>query len=481
MSDKNDKNFGNNSRLISPEGVIRNRMMYYHQILYAKSVREKDSFVRPVSSLSSDHLRSNSEAFKHLYQNNDFIKFLCQNIIQHNDIELLIGGSTAIASIFKNDKIIPNDLDMYVKNCNLRKVTVVDSMIRDFFKKYHILMIRNPVNITWIIYDENNVIFQQIQLVIMQITSWSEIFITYHSDLTCVGFDVKYTQFVYLTQRWENILNPKYIHYFSNIVNLDTPTSLHRAVEKYSSRGFTCRVIEISIKDVKTSYNYGTYMSDPARRSLRRLPRFENPVLTFILEKYLGIDNICFSDRIYDLYNDSQPPLPVLDMADLGHKLLTIPSRISIPCTCAIGLDRMSRDIRLKERLNSIEKEKEIANNDNDSVVMGSSSDIPVKKSYADIAKAMASKPLIELKPLAPKQLINNTDTKKIIENDDYVCDCTCPIGLVRHRVFVQNSCGHKISLSAYIFNPLSHCPICRASFKPTQIVCPIDMVSKDK
>jgi hypothetical protein len=477
---------------VSAESVIRQRLLTYYNLLHA-DLKEKDAFVRPVRNLftpeTSNELRSNDQAIERLHMNL-FIRFLCQAVNQkeNSDIELLIGGSTAIASIYKNDSVIPNDIDMYIKRCTYPKVERIDRIIRDFYRNFNILLLRNPVNITWIIYDGKNII-QQIQLVIMQVESWAENFITYHSDLTCVGFDIKNSEFVYFHGRWENILKRGlHVHFFTNIVNLDTPASLQRAVEKYRTRGFSCDVINITFHRMHnpdaSEDNWGASVSEGRRGQRVRRVFVHNPVIRYILDKYQGISNICLSDRVSDLYSDSQPHLPVLQMANLGPELMNIPSGIEIPCSCSIAAQHKKHELILKRRQEEIERirqeELERIKLENEKTGKNGNDEddsAPTKKSYADIAKALAHKPVIEM-----KSVVASASTKKYVQKDydyDQPCDCTCPIDLRKHRVFVKSDhCGHMISLQAYISNPIHSCPLCRRPFNPTLIHFPIDQVS---
>lgn len=81
-----------------------------------------------------------------------------------------------------------------------------------------------------------------------KLNSWSDIFVSCHSDLVCVGYDVLRDEFLYLNGRWENILNdtPGYTHFFTNILSCDSKKTLKLAVKKYRKRGFNCDYVYIT-------------------------------------------------------------------------------------------------------------------------------------------------------------------------------------------------------------------------------------------
>lgn len=398
------------------ESEIRKRMITYCKIL-SSDINYRDSLIRPLSSLKSPKLRSNKHAINELLKNK-FIKHLHTELcFMENKLDLIIGGSTAISAVYLPIKIIPNDIDMYIKNCNMEKLSIINNIIQQYYNKYEIIIIRNPVTITWIIHDGRSII-QQIQLVILNIKSWADIFITFHGDITCIAYEFITDKFIYMSNRWENILIDNKIHYFSNIINLDTVASLTRAVEKYRSRGFNCHVIEISspLAPIAPSVlpplrrNRHLYMSDSGGSNLNNFNNVRNnnsnnnvnnvnmsnvhitnEVLKYLIDKYHHvISNICFSNNITDLYNDNQPLLPALKMAEFSDELLNIPGNIKLKCNC-----------------------------------------------------------------------FNSTD-----------CQCICPIDLGPHHVFVYNkSCTHKIAISTYINHPnITQCPLCRAPFDPILI-----------
>lgn len=472
-----------------PEDIIRQRMKWYYHLLNATNLAEKDAYVRPVSGLPDPEkqLRSNEHATQLLFEK-PFIKYMCGEINGKEDIQILIGGSTPIAAILKNDLIVPGDIDLYIKDANFTKADFIDKLIRNFYKYFKILLIRNPVTITWIIYDGKTII-QQIQLVIMQMKSWAEIFITNHSDITCVGYDTRSASFVYFHGRWESILKKNHVHHFSNIVNLDTAISLKNAADKYSKRGFNCKVINITstdvtgqpVDDVDDYYGFSRRQASiSGSHRVRRLNHgIVHPVVRYILEKYQGISNICLSDRISDLYNDTEPHMPVMEMADLSPNMMEIPSSIDIPCSCELGREHTKylimsinrKNETKKEQLLQLEIEKRTEIAKADATINNKNNN----KTWADIAKAQTGKSVIELPKSSAKK--SSTTPLKYVDAER-PCDCTCPIDMGKHRVFLKNDCGHTISFQSYIANPIRACPTCRAPFYPNMIHIPIDQTA---
>jgi len=94
---------------------------------------------------------------------------------------------------------------------------------------------------TWFIQIGSGVIYK-IQLNLFRIVSWAQIFLVYHTDLVCIGYEVLTNKFIYMKGRFDNIIR-KNIHYFSNIFNFDSGISLHLACDKYIRRGFSCQMI----------------------------------------------------------------------------------------------------------------------------------------------------------------------------------------------------------------------------------------------
>lgn len=389
--------------ITSTEDLI-NRLSIYSQV---NTSNDKDTFLGYINTLKNDQLYRNDAATQRLFKNIKIAK-LC-NEFNFDDLNVLIGGSTAMTAVYKAANFIPNDLDLYIKNISYDKLCKVEKAIKKVFSDCRIIVIRNVITITWIIYKNNNLIYQ-IQMNILKIHSWTEIFTTYHSDITCMGYDVAKCCFVYLKGRWENILEKDRIHYFCNILNCDTSKSLNKSVEKYISRGFLCKAVfigEESINNVTLNKlaPYGQYnryrrlinMSDPEAD----IDDFgindnntQNGVIKYLLSKYLHIENIFYSTSVKHLFPDTIIPSGI-NLWKLGkqneyHDFLIQPSNINLNC---------------KNEKNCI-------------------------------------------------------------------CDNICPIEMTHHNIFVKNKyCDHKLSLRAYIYNPINKCPLCRKNFEGNELI----------
>ena len=222
---------------------------------------------------------------------------------QHNDsivdventngagrLELLIGGSAPLAATCLIATFEPNDIDMYIEHINNAAIMTLDSLIRSLVdpKEEAVVLLRKPLTLTWAIYERTRSdklpIRHRLQLNLLHIVSWAEVFAVYHSDLTCCGFDVTHNRFVVLYDRWyrffdgfrpasavsadtpqtspSNVYRRHHHHhrrnrnnvdntsrhssstiYFSNTWNLDSPYTLASAADKYCERGFKAHAI----------------------------------------------------------------------------------------------------------------------------------------------------------------------------------------------------------------------------------------------
>jgi hypothetical protein len=380
-----------------------NRLSIYSKI---HESHDKDTFLGDINTLKNDQIYCNNIATQKLFKNTKIAK-LC-NEFNFDNLNVLIGGSTAMSAVYKAANFIPNDLDLYIKNVSHDKLCKIETAIKKVFNDCCIIAIRNVITITWIVYKNNNIVYQ-IQMNILKINSWAEIFTTYHSDITCMGYDVSRCCFVYLKGRWENILEKNRIHYFCNILNCDTPKSLNRAVEKYIGRGFLCKSMYIGEDPInKMTLNklvpHGRYdgyrmsisTSDPDSENidLDMQVNIKNEIIKYLLNKYYRIENIFYSTSVKYLFPDTFVPLGI-DFWKLGKP-----------------------------------------GNDNDFLMRPSTIKLHCKNE-------------------------NNCN-----------CDNTCPIEMEHHNVFVKNKdCSHKLSLRTYIYNPIDKCPICRSNFIGHELV----------
>lgn len=164
------------------------------------------------------------------------------------NFSVLIAGSSGIAAVLKKTHDFvgfePKDLDIYVKDITDEKIILIDKAIRNVFPEDKVLIIRRPLTLTWWIYNKYYKFKMEIQLNVLKIRSWADIFIMYHSDLVSIGYDVGEKKFVTLLFRWEQYINMHPKTYFSNINNTDEELIIG-AAKKYNRRGFVPIILKI--------------------------------------------------------------------------------------------------------------------------------------------------------------------------------------------------------------------------------------------
>lgn len=183
--------------------------------------------------------------------------------LRETGLDILVGGSSAIASFPPYD-YQPNDFDFYVKNINNQKISEIDTKLREIFSESKIIIFRKLITITWWIFNpEMTKLHLTIQLNTFQITSWSDLFIVYHSDVVCLGYEVKSNRFVYLKERFKPkwLLNKPDFSWGSTILSLDTQSSSARVVKKYQKRGINIKMIQKDDYLIK-KYIIKTYFKD---------------------------------------------------------------------------------------------------------------------------------------------------------------------------------------------------------------------------
>ena len=306
--------------------IILNRLQLHNDI-YNKLNKERDElFMQDYQILLPNSLLLNfNEAMNKLKFNNKIKLFIDE--LKNEDIDSLIGGSFGLWCTLKNSNFIPNDIDLYIKNLTKDHLLLIEKIITKLFNKnnFVVLVVRSPLTMTWHIQSKiNNQDIFNIQIMILNITSWSEIFVTYHSDICCIGYDILKEKFLYLKTRWENILNNNtHIHYFSNILNLDSEYNLKKATLKYKARNFNCNYINVLNKDdeIFIKNNYGINVFNPKNNNYNNVNSKENciynsEILSLITKKYKYIDNINYSisvDYLFDK-NEMIPPIMYLSI-----------------------------------------------------------------------------------------------------------------------------------------------------------------------
>jgi len=413
-----------------------------------------DPFLGKLGDLGKHRLlHTATEAHTYLYSNK-IIKDLCNGIKTYK-LPILIAGSVAMRAMYNGKiDIIPADIDLYIKQINYNKIKVLDTIIRSIFDSLeYCIIIRSPITLNWLICNKKqNTVYQQIQLNLMNIQiSWAEYFITCHSSIVCAGYDILKNQFVYLENGWEDILQEGKTHFFTNLLNCDSKTSLLKAINKYNQRGFTCIAAHLDTinpaakanpnlldnesidgSNINNNHNNSQWMSEPSSSN---------------------------SDD-----DESDDPIDNSEYIPTYHQVNNMPQVLQSPehnsqSNVIFGLNNYKTIIDyLKSKYTKIDN---IAYGSNIKALYG-----PTNTIHPDMIN------LWEIRD-------NYNKHKEFIDIPSNIivpcanpancnCDNLCPIEHEHHELFVANIlCLHKISLRMYIYNPLKLCPLCREIFKP--------------
>jgi hypothetical protein len=267
---------------------------------------------------SSYFLSSNDACQKLFTFNRGYYGHLIK-LIYDNQLPILIGGSSNLAAVMKEESWFPNDIDIYMKNISYENIISLDNCIKkscSFFSYEYpkILLVRKSITLTWIIFSEHLQIIAVIQLNLLNINSWAENFSCYHSDLVCLGYDILNKNFICLGKRWLRFVD-NYHHnlnhdkinpiYFCNFLNFDTPKTLNRSWQKYYKRGFYTKGIYCSKQDCFVKINIS--LSD----SISTLELLD------FLEKICFTDNFAISNQINDLVLQNEDPPSILNVKDI--------------------------------------------------------------------------------------------------------------------------------------------------------------------
>ena len=217
----------------------------YEYLMYLKILKEKDNIEKINEYLSIYEfdkpclVNNFDEAFNNLcsFKNNIF-GIIISNF-EKTDLEILIGGSSSLASVVKDEyKFEPNDIDIYVKNIDNEKIIKINEILHTIFYDCIVYIVRRPLTITWWIFDEFENIILLIQLNILLINSWTDVFLVYHSDLLCIGYEIQTKKFITLKYRLDFIKSFDEPIFFTNIFNIDNVEQILNASNKYGKRNF---------------------------------------------------------------------------------------------------------------------------------------------------------------------------------------------------------------------------------------------------
>ena len=303
-----------NETKLSYKIFIKKRINHFKNI-YETNVFERDKiFMKNYKNLLPNlKLIDYDNAIERL-NSKKFIKLFIEEL-KINKIDCLIGGSYGLFCTFKYTRFDPNDIDLYLKNINRGKLLCIENILKKILPTEKMIVWRKPLTMNW--HFEN---FINVQINLMDINQWSEVFITYHSDLTCIGYEVLTSQFLYLENRFENILINK-SHEFCNILNLDNKTNLYDAYDKYQDRGFKTLLLNedtISIqKKVKNLYSIiETFSLSGAFSNPIESNKFEDFLLEILFTNYIKNNKIYYSTSVFDLYDNYTfiPPIKYISI-----------------------------------------------------------------------------------------------------------------------------------------------------------------------
>lgn len=270
--------------------------------------------------LPNPDLLSKYKAIRKLYEINPHMELFLGNI-KENKLDVLIGGSTGLYCVYEPADFIPSDLDIYIKNMNISDIQLLEDIIYLSFPIENIVVVRGYLNVTYYVQIKSGQICI-IQLNLLQIESWTQVFVTYHADFVCIGYEVLTNKFIYMKGRFENILK-KQIHYFTNILNFAYVETLHGTCYKYINRGFDCQ--EIGLEDSRMvskncvisslickyygqSINIGSSHYVGGKADLTYLPH----ILTSLYGKISNHNDYIMASNSAQLFNKNESFLPIV-------------------------------------------------------------------------------------------------------------------------------------------------------------------------
>lgn len=314
----------------------------------------------------NEYFESHTKSYQKLcsFRNGFYGKLI--NEIEKYDMDILIYGSSGVAAVMKNHVFVPNDIDICMKNITSDKVIQLDLAIRNTIgDTCKIIIIRKPVTITWLIFDENHhVIMEKIQLNILDITNWREIFVAFHSDVVAVGYDIKYKQFVVMPCRWNKFVEgyPTEPVYFTSVCNIDNDTTLSRSAKKYITRGFNAvPILSKTFENNNTARNNSNQFSqavDDFSPSETKTNKKRN--LIQIIASFCYCDNYAISHDIVRLLDDINSAPNITNINNIhNYEYYYLPKKI-INADILIQYQNDENNISLKTHVNYYLKNKEL-------------------------------------------------------------------------------------------------------------------------
>ncbi|AYV75613.1 MAG: hypothetical protein Terrestrivirus2_121 [Terrestrivirus sp.] len=262
------------------------------------------------------------------FHNGTFGKILSK--FHELDFDILLGGSSGLAAVLKKTHTMkgyePKDMDIYLKDITDLKITQINQKINEIFpvETYKIVIIRRLLTLTWWIFDTkdtDNVM--EIQLNMLNARSWADVFVVYHSDVVCVGYDIKKRQLITQTQRWNNFVSSFPNVYVTNLNSHDQPETLEIARQKYSNRGFaiTALLVYKNIEDKNKKTNGNNEIIDPYGFSgNNEYSKTETDLINKLSTTYGNCSDIIISDDIVHMYDRDGSFPPIVDIDDIDKE-----------------------------------------------------------------------------------------------------------------------------------------------------------------
>ena len=182
---------------------------------------------------------SHFNAITNLYN----IKYKLGELISKFPKNLMISGSTALASVLKTSSIVPHDVDVYINENDHKAICQIDKAIRSTYEDAEIIIIRTQYTINWFLKETQKYNYPNIQLILPPAKHWSEVFSSYHSDLVCVGFVTSEKKFVYGRGRWDRFYETGVSIGTASFVEPEYAQKAHDAVAKYRRYGFEIEMV----------------------------------------------------------------------------------------------------------------------------------------------------------------------------------------------------------------------------------------------
>jgi hypothetical protein len=308
-----------NTKSYEHNRYIINRITLYNEV---SNSHYPDNFLGYVNEINSPRLKSTEEALQIFATYPYLTEFL--NKLKEANIDILLAGSTTLSALIKDITFLPNDYDFYLKDISQEKLIKIEDILQSIFTNHNMIVCRNVLTMTWIFeneineeinidYDVSQKNIHKIQINLLRTDSWAQTMVSYHSDLTCVGYEVLTGQFIYLKKRFDTDID-KDIHYFSDIINLDTSVSLDRAVQKYQKRGFNSKSIIVMGSNTINADALHFEFSGPNKMAMGEEEDDGedqdemNSLIEYIEKYYMYTKDIVFANSCQQLFPDQKIP-----------------------------------------------------------------------------------------------------------------------------------------------------------------------------